>query len=233
MIHIDRPSFFDGFRAAFGKLTQSQVVGLETLLGFIEADPLPDMRWIAYLLATTKHECADTWMPIEERGQRPYFDKYEPGTEIGKVLGNSQLGDGYLFRGRGYVQLTGRGNYRTMGDLLGADLVGNPDLAKVPLTAYQIACVGMAKGLFTGKKLGDYIHDTGTDWVTARRVINGMDRGALIAGYAKSFHAILRVSPTPPDAQVGQVDTQSRGDYERLAGAVRKTIDELEKALAA
>ena len=233
MIRIDRQSFFAGFRAAFGKLAQSQVVGLETLLGFIEADPLPDMRWIAYLLATIKHECADTWMPIEERGQRSYFDKYESGTKIGKVLGNTQPGDGYLFRGRGYDQLTGRNNYLTLGDLLGVDLVGNPDLAKVPLTAYQIACVGMAKGLFTGKKLVDYINSTGTDWVNARRVINGTDRAELIAGYARSFHAMLRASPAPTDAQVGQVDTQSRGDYERLASAVRRSIDELQKALAA
>lgn len=45
-------------------------------------DEITDIRQAAYMLATVKHETADTWAPITEYGNRAYFDKYEPGTEI-------------------------------------------------------------------------------------------------------------------------------------------------------
>lgn len=54
-------------------------------------------------------------------------------------LGNTEEGDGYRFRGRGYTQLTGRDNYQRTGDALGIDLVNNPDLAKDPEIAAKIA----------------------------------------------------------------------------------------------
>lgn len=225
---FDRAIFFERYRLAFGRLTQSQVIGIETLLGFVEDDPLPSMKWTAYLMATTKHECADTWMPIEERGQRSYFDKYEPGTKIGSALGNTQPGDGYLFRGRGYVQLTGRRNYAVMGGLLGEDLVSNPDRAKVPLVAYRVACVGMARGLFTGKKLSDYINAATTDYVNARRVVNGTDRARDIAAYAEQFAGILgeSVRATPPPPAPSPVVDQND-----LVAAVRRAIADLQSAI--
>lgn len=229
---IDRRTFFDGYRKAFGPLKQSQVVGLELKLGFIESDPLPDLRWIAYYLATVKHECADTWMPIDERGGDDYFNRrYGPGTKVGAVLGNTQPGDGALFHGRGDIQCTGRRNYTLFAGLLKIDLVGNPDLAKVPLHAYQIACIGMANGLFTGKKLGDYLGATGIDWVNARRVVNGTDKAELIAGYARSFYVVLRDATAAADERVGPVDTQSPTQYELLVSAVRKAVADLQAAM--
>jgi putative chitinase len=47
----------------------------------------------------------------------------------GGRMGNDDAGDGYLYRGRGYTQLTGEENYRNAGVGVGLDLVSNPDLA--------------------------------------------------------------------------------------------------------
>lgn len=45
----------------------------------------------------------------------------------GKELGNNQIGDGFKYRGRGYVQLTGKSNYKKYSEVAGIDLVSNPD----------------------------------------------------------------------------------------------------------
>lgn len=53
--------------------------------------------------------------------------------------GPPESGDGFRYRGRGFIQLTGRANYREFGRLLGADLEGNPDLAAEPPVAFRVA----------------------------------------------------------------------------------------------
>lgn len=146
----------------------------------------------AYVLATCWHESAHLIRPIYERGARDYFNKYEPGTRIGEMLGNDHAGDGYLYRGRGYVQLTGRANYAKAGAKLGLDLIRLPDLALVPANAAQILVVGMLDGWFTGKSLSSYITLSSSDFVNARRIINGVDRADLIAGYAREYDALLK-----------------------------------------
>lgn len=196
---FDHSAFLKQYRTVFGNLGQSQASGLEDLLANVGLDQdVTDLRWIAYMLATVKHECADTYQPISERGAKPYFDKYEPGTPLGKQLGNTQAGDGYLFRGRGYVQLTGRANYKSMSGKLvlsGADdLVLHPEEALKHGIAYRIMSYGMRKGSFTGKKLGDYINAQGSNYQQARRIINGLDKADLIAGYAAKFETILKNS---------------------------------------
>jgi hypothetical protein len=201
-MHIDHTAFFNGYRNAYGRLTQGVVSGLELLGRNMEVDPdLKNLQWASYMLATVKHECADTWQPIVERGPRNYFDKYETGTPLGRRLGNTEPGDGWRFRGRGYVQITGRANYARLTQVLKlgpeADLVRDPDQALRPAIAYQIMSVGMRKGLFTGKKLSDYIGSGVCDYRNARRIINGVDQAARIAQFAVTIEAILREAITP------------------------------------
>lgn len=213
----DRAKFFGLYRTVFSKLrSQLQVDGLEALLGMMEADPWPDIRDEAYFLATVKHECADTWRPIAERGSKSYFDRYEGR----KDLGNTRPGDGYLFRGRGYVQITGRRNYERFG------IADSPEAALDTKTAYDIAKRGMLDGLFTGKKLSDY-----PDYVNKRRVVNGLDRAENIAGHARGFEGILRAARVAQDERLGPVDTQSPAQYEVLVSAVRKAVADLQAAL--
>ncbi len=196
---FNRQSFFNSYKDNFGNINQTQVSGLENLLNFIEADQkVTDLRWIAYMLATVKHECADTYQPVTERGQRAYFDKYEAESAIGKRLGNAEKGDGYLFRGRGYVQITGRANYAKLSKSLQLadedNLIEKPDKALSPDTAYKIMSYGMINGTFTGKKLQDYINSSKADYREARRIINALDQAEKIEGYAKKFESILQNS---------------------------------------
>lgn len=202
---INRTIFFNAARKLpfGGSIKSDQVSGTEAILNEWERRGLVDLRWLAYMLGTTYHETGGTMQPLYEKGQRSYFDKYEPGTNIGRNLGNTVAGDGYLFRGRGYVQLTGRANYNKMHVILGLDLTGNPDLALVPANAASIMFEGMSRGTFTGKKLSDYFNSNLTDYVNARRIINGTDRADDIAGYAQDFYRALNAAkadiPAPPD----------------------------------
>lgn len=64
------------------------------------------------------------------------------------IIGNGPVssGDGYLYRGRGFNQLTGRANYKKYGNIIGKDLVGNPDLVNEPKVAAEIAIAFATKG---------------------------------------------------------------------------------------
>lgn len=189
---INRKIFFDGYRNAFGRLNQGMVEGLERILDSMEKDfGCSNIQYIAYMLATIKHECADTWEPIVERGRKSYFDKYEPGTRIGDRLGNTEQGDGVLYKGRGYVQITGRDNYKRLGRILGIDLISNPKRTLDHNVAYSIMSLGMLKGLFTGRRLAQYIYPGSCDFVKSRKIINGLDKASHIAKIATSLDNIL------------------------------------------
>jgi len=68
--------------------------------------------------------------------------EYASGSEYEgrRDLGNDQPGDGPRFKGRGIFQLTGRSNYTNMSNILGVDIVNNPDLAATPEIAVRTAC---------------------------------------------------------------------------------------------
>lgn len=202
---IDRTAFFNSIRANLfdGRLTQAQVNGTNAILDEWENRFLNgDLRWLAYMLATVKLETAHTMQPINEMGGDAYFfrmyDKNGERPSVARALGNTQVGDGVRFHGRGYVQLTGRNNYTRMAALTGADLVGHPDLALDPRIAADIMFEGMQRGDFTGKKLADYFTADKSDWVEARRIINGLDRAHEIAAFAQTFDSALRGAATTP-----------------------------------
>jgi predicted chitinase len=92
-------------------------------------------------LAQIAHESAELRFMEEIWGPTAQQKKYEPPSDVARSLGNTQPGDGFRYRGRGPIQVTGRANYKKYGDLLGVDLIGNPDLAATPQYAFSTAGV--------------------------------------------------------------------------------------------
>ena len=143
---------------------QAQKIGLKTQ--------------IAYVLATTEWETAQTFKPVreafwhDEDWRRNHF-RYFP------------------YYGRGYVQLTWKSNYAKYSNILGIDLVNNPDLAMTPNIALFVIVHGFKIGTFTGRKITDYINESKTDFINARRCINGLDKADAIAKLAQKYLATL------------------------------------------
>ncbi len=83
--------------------------------------------------------------PIHEMGGDAYFhrmyDIQGARPEVARQLGNVTPGDGIRYHGRGYIQLTGRSNYRNVGAAINEDLEGNPDRALDPLVAAAVFAV--------------------------------------------------------------------------------------------
>lgn len=190
-------AFFDRLKVSGllgSSVEQSEVDGLNTILKACGDDGWGP-KWTAYALATAYHETAATMQPIRERGGSQYltnaYDVNGSNPARARRFGNTTPGDGVKYCGRGFVQLTWRSNYAKASDATGFPLLGNPDLAMRPDIAAEIMIRGMKDGWFTGKKLGDYLTNDAADFVNARRIINGTDKAAKIAGYAETFRAAL------------------------------------------
>ncbi len=118
--------------------------------------------------------------PIQEMGPTAYFQRYEGS----KILGNTQAGDGYKFRGRGFIQLTGRDNYTRYGRLIGVDLVGNPDLALDPKAAARIFA-----SYFRSR--GVHLAAEGHSWLKVRRLVNGTNAATGLPNGIDRFMALV------------------------------------------
>ena len=121
---------------------------------------------------------------------------------IGRQEVTKRLTYGFLYRGRGYVQLTGRANYATWAELLNEDIVNNPDLvAKNPVVAARILVEGMRDGRFRQRRLSEFLNGGDPDFFNARDIINGdkkivdkgasKNRGIRVAEIAERYLAVL------------------------------------------
>lgn len=203
---MDRAVLFGNLRRTLfgGRLASGQVAGIGAILDRAERGPggtsAPyDGRWLAYILATVHHETARKMQPVREtlatsdaqaiaRLDRA-FSRGELPTVRTPYWRRDAEGKSWL--GRGLVQLTHRRNYQALSALIGTDLVADPTRAMDWPTALDILFVGMETGAFTGAALGDAFDATRTDWVGARRIINGRDRAVDIAADARAYHAAL------------------------------------------
>lgn len=197
---INRKFFFASIKnqGLTSVLKQKQIEGFDAIFNYWELDlNNTDLRHLAYMLATAWHETAYTMQPISEYAAKDSnnnnvpdnFEKYDTMKQLGNTPAKDN--DGALYKGRGYVQLTGKRNYEIFQSILGMPLVAQPELARKPEVAAIIMFEGMKRGLFTGKKLSQYINTKNCDYVNARRIINGTDKAVQIAEHAKKFAIAL------------------------------------------
>lgn len=143
---------------------------------------------IAYILATANWETARTMKPVREAfwmSEQWRADKLRY----------------YPWYGRGYVQLTWERNYRRAENELGVDLTSNPDAAMKPEIAAKVLVMGMMFGWFTGAALPVYVNDTKSDYINARRVVNGTDKAEEIAELARKYEEELIANPAKQPAK--------------------------------
>lgn len=128
----------------------------------LTAENMVDVPGMILAIATIGTETPG-FAPVEERASGQAY-------EGRKSLGNIEPGDGPRFKGRGFIQLTGRANYTHYGPLVGADLVNHPELACGPFIAARILAI-----YFRERKVIDAAR--ARDWQKARRLVNGGTNG--------------------------------------------------------
>lgn len=222
-VMINKAKFYTEYRKTFGSIQQPTVDTLEAILDVFNKNTgiTRAIEKYAYMLATVRHEVGSKMIPIVENmnytakrimqvwpsrfktlaSAQPYANNpAKLGNNVyANRLGNGppESGDGYKYRGRGIgAQFTGRVNYEKFSKLFGVDFVNNPELAMDLKLGAEILYKGSIEGLFTGVSLGNYINQSKTDYVNARRVINAdvARNGQSIANDAIKFERILRNS---------------------------------------
>lgn len=222
MTVIDRQKFFAALRKRDGlrlhRIQQDQVVGIDGLIDAFEAVGDGDLRTFAYGLATAYHETGHKMVPVVENmnysasGLRKTFRRYFETDAIAKQYerqpqrianrayanrngnGNEASGDGWRFRGRGHVQLTGKANYRISSPDAGADLVANPEHMLEPVPSARVLYLGLLDGRWNGRGHGVRHYLDRDDPVGARYTVNIQDKAKEIAAQYREFLAAARAA---------------------------------------
>ena len=160
------------------RLLRTSRLNLPPLLNALAAAQLDDDKMLLMALGTIRAEAAG-FQPVSEAasefntsaGGQP-FDLYDHRRD----LGNEGAPDGERFKGRGFVQLTGRANYHAHGQAigLGTQLVENPEMANDPAIAAKLL-VSFLKSRETQIRAA---LEAG-DLPAARRLVNGGRHGVL------------------------------------------------------
>jgi hypothetical protein len=152
---------------------------------------ISDKSHISYVLASAHHESLIGILMTEDADGTAYEGRAD--------LCNTQPGDGPKYKGRGFVQITGRCNYTLYTDILlktrtdlwvtraEVDLINNPEQAVQPTIAAMILAHGMRNGLFTGRSLSYYGVDPYYNFVGARAIVNDQDEADKIAKIARRY----------------------------------------------
>ena len=144
---------------------------LQPLNDAMQAYGINSLARAAAFIAQIAHESGELNFMEELWGPTAAQKRYEPPSDLARRLGNTEKGDGFRFKGRGPIQITGRANYQTYGALLGIDLISAPERAASPEVAFKIA------GLFWQRNGLNALADAGNFRAITQR-INGGQNGA-------------------------------------------------------
>ena len=166
-------------RALFARFGAAPgLAGELALAGLVHMDAagiLASPRRLSHFMPQVAHESGgfrymeEIWGPT--KAQRRYEGRAD--------LGNTVVGDGFRYKGRGPLQVTGRANYRRLGCKIGVDLEQHPELAAIPSVGLWIGCIYWTEHAINGLADAD-------DVEAVTRAINGGlngfdDRKALLA----------------------------------------------------
>jgi len=176
-----------------GAARESIEAHLPLVLEALAAEGLDDLLMVRMALATIRAETGG-FEPIDEAVSAwntppdgPPYALYDHRDD----LGNRGPGDGAAFRGRGFVQLTGRDNYRRYGNRLGVDLLAEPDRANDPRTAARLLAAFLQA--HEARIRAALAID---DLAAARRAVNGGSHG--LEAFASAWRAGEAPFPTGP-----------------------------------
>lgn len=179
---IDGPRTYSALFSYMGAKDTAAEFGLAAHEYFPKYQIEGPLRVAHFLAQATAETCGfryltEIWGPTEA----------QQGYEGAARLGNTQPGDGFLYRGRGIFQITGRRNYASLGPRVDLDLIDLPQLAARADVALELACL-----YWSDHKLNDY-----ADANNVLAISNGINRGnpASIAtpnGYAQRKDALRK-----------------------------------------
>ncbi len=175
---------------------------------------LTDRPMVCAALATVRAE-SEGFLPIAEfqsqYNTRPGGAPFALYEEPNNKLGNTAVGDGALFKGRGFVQLTGRYNYTKYGAVIGLDLAAHADLANAPEVAALLLAHFLdnhADAIRTALAAGQF--------AAARKLVNGGAHG--LDRFKDVFKLADTAWPVAPVA-IGKVGKGGRSAALMLAAA--------------
>jgi putative chitinase len=149
---------------------------------------------LAQFLAQCAHETGD-FAHLEELGGKNYLAKYDPTVNPAKAraLGNTQAGDGAKYKGRGFIQITGKANYANASKALGIDLVNNPEAAARPDVAAKIAV------WYWQNRVAPYVQDFSDTRGVTKRINPGLqglqDRQSNFKDYQQQVATVAQPGP--------------------------------------
>lgn len=172
---------------------------------------------VCHFLAQAAHEAA-SFRTLEEYASGATY-------EGRKDLGNTQKGDGVRYKGRGIFQLTGRANYRRIGQMIGMDLENNPELASSPEVS-----VLTALEYWKSRNLSPLADADNVEAIT-RKInggLNGFDDRKKYLAKAKTVipkNFSFAVSPAPPvDPIIPPIIVAKKGDNSPYVADLQKML---------
>ncbi len=177
--------------------------------------------WIAALIAQCRVETAnftlntEVWKPTSTQLE---YDIEGPRPSKARRLGNDQPGDGFKYRGRGWIQLTGKANYQAAASAAGADIVNNPDLAAGAAVANRTAIHYFETRVMNRTQANNIVQIS--------KLVNGGTNG--MAQRVAAFEQLLdNLRQQAPITQAGAAGENGRLDTSMLTsiGGNHKLID--------